>query len=135
MKLYRMATNSTFRWKRDAWLEQIAFVNQRIKDDLKRAGRIPRLKIAILDTGYDDNAPTFYVPGRSKRIKRWRDFVTNSQKPIDTDGHGTHLLTLLLQVAPSAEIYVARVAENSKALATAEDHISQVNEYWIPLLL
>ena len=55
--------------------------------------------------------------------------MANAQKPIDTDGHGTHLVTLLLQVAPSAEIYVARVAENSKALATAEDHISQVNDY------
>ncbi|KAM3425939.1 hypothetical protein NHJ13734_009786 [Beauveria thailandica] len=42
-----------------------------------------------------------------------------------SDGHGTHLTTLLLRVAPSAEIYVARVADNSRGLASAEGNISQ----------
>lgn len=112
-------------------MERIAFINHQILQDSPRTCPSRRLKIAILDTGYDDTTPSFYIPGRLERIREWRDFASASPIPVDSDGHGTHLLTILLQVAPSAEIFVARVAENSKGLAAAEDAISEVSEQTI----
>ncbi|KAH8881812.1 subtilisin-like protein [Thozetella sp. PMI_491] len=111
----------------EAWLQEIEFINRGLKDDIRRAGSTDHLKIAILDTGFCRDAPSFYLPGRLDRIKKWEDFVpkVNSLEPVDSDGHGTHTLALLLQVAPSADIFVARVAENSQELETSIDNICE----------
>ncbi len=102
-------------------------INTKIIREKTSHENLSRLKIAILDTGYDGDAPSLYIPGHSQRIRGWRDFVSGSLTPVDSDGHGTHLTTLLLRMAPSAEIYVARVADNSHGLASAESNISQVS--------
>ena len=83
------------------------------------------LRIAILDTGCDPNAPSLTLPGR-KKIKFWKDFVENTPTPTDDHGHGTHLVTLILQLAPYAELCVARVAKHSEELQHAEDNIVKV---------
>lgn len=105
----------------------ITAVKNKILKEMTSHKKFSPLKIAILDTGYDGNAPSFCNPGLSQRMRGWRDFVSGSPTPVDSDGHGTHLTTLLLQMALSAEIYVARVAENSRGLASAEGNISQVS--------
>lgn len=112
--------------KKDSWLEQVAVLNQMLKKERRKVPpRGSPLKIAILDTGYDENAPAFDLPGRSRKVKGWRDFVSCSPRPVDADGHGTHLLTLLLQVECPANIYVVRVAESSKTLKSAEANIAE----------
>ncbi|KAK4171402.1 hypothetical protein QBC36DRAFT_199431, partial [Triangularia setosa] len=63
-------------------------------------------KLAILDTRYDESPRAFDIPGRSKKIKKWMDFASGSPNPVDADGHGTHLLTLMLQLDCPASIYV-----------------------------
>lgn len=104
----------------------IATVKDKILKEKLSQKHLSPLKIAILDTGYDGDAPAFCIPGLSQRMRGWRDFVSKSPTPIDSDGHGTHLTALLLRVAPSAEIYVARVTDNSSGLANAKRNISQV---------
>jgi len=84
------------------------------------------LKIALLDTGYDENTPAFDLPGRLRKVKAWRDFTSCSPYPVNADGHGIYLLTLLLQVEYLVNIYVARVAESSKTLKLAEANIAEV---------
>lgn len=103
----------------DHWLEKTAIVNEYIKDQKQKAGvSATTVKIAILDTGYDANAPSLLdIPGAARRI-HWKDFVSSkpglpSPKPVDQDGHGTHLLTVILQMQCLADIYVARVSETS----------------------
>ncbi|KAK4183502.1 peptidase S8/S53 domain-containing protein, partial [Podospora australis] len=51
-------------------------------------------------------------------------FVTNSTHPVDTDGHGTHLLTLLLGMECPADLYVARVTESSRSLKASVGHVA-----------
>lgn len=110
----------------DPWLEDIAEFNRMVSRERSKAGvNAKPIRIAILDTGYDENAPTFDIPVRASRIKGWRDFVLRSRRPVDIDGHGTHLLTLLLQIECSAHIYVARVTEHELGLATAEDNVAE----------
>ena len=109
--------------KADQWLENLANLASVVKRKRSPGGGNP-IKIAILDTGYDENTPTFDTPGSPAKIKGWKDFVSDSHTPIDKDGHGTHLLTLLLRLKCPAHIYVARVTESSKKLKSAESNIA-----------
>lgn len=45
-----------------------------------------------------------------KRIKKRVDFVDKDGDASDICGHGTHCAGLLNRIAPSADIYVGRVA-------------------------
>ncbi|KAK0672560.1 peptidase S8/S53 domain-containing protein [Cercophora samala] len=112
--------------KGDPWLEEVAVLNQMLKRERRKAtAKNTPFRIAILDTGYDESTPAFDIPGRSKKIKKWKDFVSGSASPVDTDGHGTHLLTLMLQLECPANIYVARITESSNTLHSADQNIAE----------
>jgi subtilisin family serine protease len=87
----------------------------------------PRVRIAILDTGYDSNSPFFSLAVRRKRLVKWRDFAKDSPEPVDDDGHGTHMVSLAMKMAPAADIYVARVASSSAGLQDARQDIADVS--------
>ncbi|RMJ09255.1 hypothetical protein CDV36_011131 [Fusarium kuroshium] len=85
-----------------------------------------RIRIAVLDTGYDPEAIMFKTPKRKRRIQKWKDFVMEgSTARRDEDGHGTHVLSLVMKVAPAADIYVARVARDTEGLAHSTKNISE----------
>lgn len=105
-----------------AWLQRIIYANKTIK---KTGVRSTPMKIAILDTGCDPEAPSLLLPGR-KKIKLWKDLVENKQDMTDEHGHGTHLATLILQIAPYAELCVIRVAKDSEGLEHAEEKVAEV---------
>jgi hypothetical protein len=74
----------------------------------------PPVKIAVLDTGID--LEHNYIKGckNANRIKKLKSFVTDDERINDGCGHGTHIAALLLKVAPECQIYVAKVASESK---------------------
>ncbi|PYH91049.1 subtilisin-like protein [Aspergillus ellipticus CBS 707.79] len=82
------------------------------------------VRIAILDTGYDEEVPFFFFPGIQSRLKGWKDWVDGSDKPRDCDGHGTHLVSLLMKCAPEADVYVARIAKDSKDISESSESIA-----------
>lgn len=86
---------------------------------------IPRIKVAILDTGYDKDA-IFFNQDRDTRLKGWKDWVDNLPYPQDQDGHGTHVLSLIMKIAPAADIFVSRVSKDEKDLQNASNNIAQV---------
>lgn len=89
------------------------------------------VKVAILDTGVDLNHLDFLQPrskpknsgkmssvkgeeAQIKRIKSCRNFCddrSNMEDVTDIDGHGTHVAGIILQLAPTAELYIARVCQ------------------------
>lgn len=76
-----------------------------------------RIKIAVLDTGYDPQHKYFSVSSRKQRIKGWKDFTgSESREGVDVadDGHGTYVLSLLMALASEADVYVARVTETNE---------------------
>ncbi|KAK6435170.1 hypothetical protein LTR95_008644 [Oleoguttula sp. CCFEE 5521] len=83
-----------------------------------------RTRIAIVDTGYDCESAIFAHTHRRNRIKGYKDFV-ESASAQDIDGHGTHVLSLAMRIAPSADVYVARVAKNSDDFVNGDDRIVQ----------
>jgi subtilisin family serine protease len=66
------------------------------------------VKIAVLDTGVDLMHPD--MEARKKQIKGRYNWV-NNQNVLDRSGHGTHTAGLLLDYAPDAELYVAKITE------------------------
>lgn len=44
----------------------------------------------------------------------------------DEDGHGTHVLSILMKVTPTADFYVARVARTKNDLANSTWNVAQV---------
>lgn len=89
------------------------------------------VKVAILDTGVDQNHPDFQNPRSKpksdgtispvkgeeiqiKRIKACKNFCDDredAEDVTDIDGHGTHVAGIILQLAPRAELYIARVCQ------------------------
>jgi subtilisin family serine protease len=88
-----------------------------------------RVRIAILDSGLDSENSSLIEDQQQDdpRIKAGRSFVhgTESHDIEDKIGHGTHALGLLLKVAPFADIYVAKVAQQDSLDADSYDDIAK----------
>jgi hypothetical protein len=105
-----------------------------LQDVVHRNPTARKVKIAILDTGCDLNADCVRsMPDAEARLAgHWYDGVTSgSPSPVDDDTsnvkHGTALVSLLLRVAPYAEVFVARVARSATEFAGARTEESVAN--------
>lgn len=105
-------------------------MNSRLNKDMlawcQTTAKHKRSKIAVLDTGYDANSDFFDERPRWERIKGWKDFVSASDSRVDTDGHGTFILSLIMKIAPMADVYVARVAAGDEDFPNSADNIAKV---------
>jgi len=76
---------------------------------------LPRVKIAVLDTGVDLNHPDIRACTDIIKAKlNWLRDGANTTVP-DLDGHGTFVTSLLLDYAPDADIYIAKIANREPA--------------------
>lgn len=91
---------------------------------------IEPVRIAILDSGLDPTNPLLIedLQQPNPQIKEARSFVHGTQphETQDEIGHGTHALGLLLKVAPSAEIFVAKVAPRETLNTNTFNDITKV---------
>lgn len=69
----------------------------------------------------------FFTRPRLQRLKGWKDWVEHRKQPCDEGGHGTSVLSVLMKVAPYADVYVARVARSEEDLLNASDNIAKVS--------
>ncbi|KAI1181409.1 hypothetical protein F5B17DRAFT_301299 [Nemania serpens] len=105
---------------------------QAIAGHITRCRRLAKtttpVRVAILDTGCQNELPFFKDDRRRNRLRGWKDFTkTGSQNAIDAFGHGTFMARLIMHVAPIADIYVIRVAENTQDLEYHEQQIVNVS--------
>ncbi len=82
-----------------------------------------KVKIAVLDTGLD--------PAHRYRVKDYVGFTAASKdcEAEDLVGHGTFVTDLLLQIAPNAEIYVARVFDGETGDGSTASCVANVNHH------
>jgi hypothetical protein len=116
------------------WIEAIAnsSLQQEIRKQIRGHMSMPsgwkQTRIAILDTGYCPDSPFFQSNPRWKRILGWHDFTEeDSPVPCDSSGHGTHVLSCAMKVAPSADYLVARVARRSEDLCKVGHNVAKVD--------
>ena len=82
------------------------------------------IRVAILDTGalFADEVLDLY-DGQLIECRNWHDCTDENGEHMpdggDDDGHGTHVASLLLGVAPNCHVYVARVSGHRKAQRSA----------------
>jgi hypothetical protein len=99
------------------------------------------IKIAVLDTGCNADLPFCKIPRRRKCIKGWKDFTrqesndtTEASSMGDEYGHGSLMTRLVMETAPLAHVYVARVAKHTDELDSSSDQIAQVRELQFQIL-
>ncbi len=52
--------------------------------------------VAVIDSGLDDlEGLEQNIPGKNDRIIAWMDFVDGKPKPVDKNGHGTHIAGII----------------------------------------
>lgn len=109
------------------WLKRIRLLNEQLKSSSIQSVPLRRVRIAILDTGYDADAVFFQNHTRRQRLVEWKDWVEESDQPKDAHGHGTHLISLVMKIAPDADICVARVAKNPMRLEESSNNVAEVS--------
>ncbi|KAH0439996.1 hypothetical protein CcaCcLH18_02713 [Colletotrichum camelliae] len=108
------------------WLKTLNELSREIEGQRRKAGVKTRIRVAVLDTGLNLQLPEFADPdGRIKRVQDVKDFV-DQPKGNDTFGHGSFMARLVMECAPSADIYVARVARNSTDLSRSQVVVQKV---------
>lgn len=89
------------------------------------------VKIAVLDTGCDLDGSLFNgEPSYEARVKHnWTDWAGSSSDPVDESKskHGTAVSSLLLRLAPTAEIYVMRIARFEEDIESSGEAIGKVS--------
>ena len=112
----------------DTWMATLADspVAKQIMKSYRDDRNLKRVRIAILDTGYDAESLFFQARARALRISMWKDLVGGQSEAIDSDGHGTHVLSLGMKIAPGADVCVVRVASSTEDLAQSATHIANV---------
>lgn len=136
---------------RPRWFDRFQQTQSLVAQSRKVKG--PRVRIAILDTGIDlshpqfDNSPEALGAleqqqscPRRHRVKESKSFVGGAAGDRDNVGHGTHCAALLLELAPNADIYVARVCEertkklDPEVVAKVYPHLKNLITYVLSLL-
>jgi len=94
--------------------------------------REDRIRIAVLDTGIftdDDN----FFRGAKDRIRGYWSPGQLGQANLndcrDSYGHGTHVARILLEVAPFADIFIAKISENKHLEESKVHYIAKVRLY------
>lgn len=91
------------------------------------------MKIAILDTGIDRDHHLFEA--REENIKAKLNCYNNSQRNIpDLNGHGTFTAGLILDYAPDAELYIAKIADKENATPNAKIVVDVSSCMYYPFL-
>jgi hypothetical protein len=121
----------------EEWLDNLKHINMHIMNlrDEKPDHKFKPVRIAVLDTGCDAKLPFYKIPRRKKSIKAWKDFARDGSddKPEpdameDEYGHGSLMTRLIMEAAPLAHVYVARVTKNTRDLEFSSDNIAQARQ-------
>jgi hypothetical protein len=85
-----------------------------------------RVRVAVIDTGvaFSDHVGKTLYDGRMRECRSWFDNASadgSEQKDgVDEDGHGTHLTSLVLDIASFCDVYVAAVFPKRERVSSAD---------------
>jgi minor extracellular serine protease Vpr len=82
------------------------------------------IKIGIIDTGIDYNHPDLLGYGPSGKVIGGYDYVNPSEKPLDTNGHGTEVAGIVAAdgnftgIVPKAKLFSYKVSSTGEAVSS-----------------
>jgi subtilisin family serine protease len=97
-----------------------------------------RVRIAILDTGIDMNhVDMLSEKDRIKKVYSWVDGKNGEEDRFggDISGHGTHIASIVLDIAPNADLYIARITKTRLLNEGQTNQIAQVHSSFNLFLL
>ena len=93
--------------------EYIQPLPEELADKIKFERQKRSIRIAVLDTGIHIDEGDELLDGGQARIIRKRSFLgADEYAYVDSYGHGTHVVRLLLRTVPFANIIVAKISES-----------------------
>ncbi len=82
------------------------------------------IKIGVIDTGIDYNHPNLFGYGPSGKVIGGYDYVNTSDKPLDTNGHGTEVAGIIAAdgnftgIVPKAKLLAYKVSSTGEAVSS-----------------
>lgn len=107
---------------------------QKLPDEVQKSNRV---KVAVLDTGLQlpEHLQAAYIDQGAIASAHCKSFCgADADWNMDSDGHGTRVAEILLDVAPKAELYVAKVCQrqndfiSSSNAAKTQHNIAEVRK-------
>jgi hypothetical protein len=117
--LYNSGAGCAYSWTTCEPLSYLEYVKQ--TDALSTFPRVTGSgnTVAIIDTGIDTTDSKF-----SGKVLYQHDYVGNDDIANDTDGHGTHVASVIVDICPSCKLAVYKVGSSSPAaFKTVLQHI------------
>ena len=110
------------------WLRDLMKIGTEVEQKRRKCQVTTPVRIAILDTGLDEDFPVFKkIDGLLRRVTDKMDLVEpNSSTLTDEFGHGTFMARLVMECTPGTEILLVRVAEKTSRLKNCQENIKKV---------
>ncbi|KAI9774754.1 MAG: hypothetical protein M1839_001621 [Geoglossum umbratile] len=139
--VFSSGADNVFSEESRRWVDKIkqSSLRRHVSRALNNDEAKKRPKVAVIDTGYDATSsfignsqrnrfsPQF---GKADKQYHWKDFWQKKDEPQDEDGHGTSMLSTIIDIAPFADICVARIAGSDSDLRAilwaVEDHDADI---------
>lgn len=90
-----------------------------------------RVRVAIIDTGIDMGHVDMLAAISNKQIVKVCDWVDGQEgredkNMRDSSGHGTHVASIILDMAPNVDLYIARVSKGHMISHNQADNVATV---------
>lgn len=93
-----------------------------------------RVRVAIIDTGIDMGHIDIQAAAANGQIVKVCDWVdgrdgVEDENIGDSEGHGTHIASVLLDMAPHVDLYIARVTKQRELFDSEAENVAKVRAY------
>lgn len=111
-----LSTSPQGRSPTDTWIEKFRNLEELLPLQQLQPGDSRRVRVAIIDTGIDMGHVDIQAAvqdGRIGEVCDWVDGRQGTEDKIvgDSFGHGTHVASVVLDLAPNVDLYIARVTK------------------------
>lgn len=99
-------------------------------------GDTRRVRIAIIDTGIDMGHVDIQAAAVNGQIAKVCDWVdgregVEDENIGDASGHGTHIASVILNMAPHVDLYIARVTKRRELFDTEAENVAKVRTLFV----
>lgn len=120
----------------DSWFEKFRDLDVLSPLRQLRPGDSRRVRLAIIDTGIDIGHVQMQaaaISGQIVKVCTWVDGQGGAEDESggDSEGHGTHIASVILGMTPHVDLYIARVTKTRKLSDDEAENAAKVSIYAI----